>query len=102
MKKTILIDFDGVIHSYEKGWNGGKIYGKPVANSLKAVKKLIKEGYRVVVFTSRENLEEVEKWLKKNKFPKIEVTNKKIPSFAIIDDRAIRFTNWVDVLKYFV
>lgn len=31
-----------------------------------------------------------------------EVTSEKPPAIAYIDDRAIRFTNWEDVRKYFV
>lgn len=29
-KKTIVFDFDGVIHRYSKGWQNGSIYDKPV------------------------------------------------------------------------
>jgi len=30
------------------------------------------------------------------------ITNRKIPASIYIDDRGLRFTNWGDILKYFI
>ena len=105
MKKRILVDFDRVIHKYSKGWNGGDIYDGPVKGAIEAIKLLQFDGFEVVVFTSLSALGEarnieVRKWLKKHGV-EIQVTNTKLPAMAYIDDRAIRFTNWRDVLNYF-
>ena len=37
--KNIAIDFDGVIHNFDKGWYDGTCYGEPLPGSLEAIKK---------------------------------------------------------------
>ena len=99
--KTIAIDFDGVVHNMNKGWQDGKIYGELVDEVLESITELLKHGFIPIICTSREKLAPVRVWLKK-KGLNIEVTNKKIPCLAIIDDRAIRFTNWNDIKNLFI
>ena len=99
---NIAIDFDGVICKREgiptvRNWED-----KPMEGALETVNLLLKLGYNVWVFTSNPELEEVESWLERNGFPLLEVTNIKKPAHIYIDDRAIRFTNWNDIRKYFV
>jgi len=108
INKTIAIDFDGVIHKYSKGWLNGEIYDEPVEGAFPAIIELYKRGYDVIVFSTREP-EKIKKWFTKwyNKlFPsrvmiELKVTKEKPPAIAYIDDRAIRFTNWKDILNYF-
>ena len=38
--KNISIDFDGVIHDWNKGWHDGTCYGEPIEGALEAVKLL--------------------------------------------------------------
>jgi len=104
--KRLLVDFDRVIHLYSKGWQDGSIYDKPVPGAIKALKSLIKAGFEIIVFTTESSMgkqrhQEIKKWLKK-KGLNIQVTSTKLPAIAIIDDRAIRFTNWIDILHYFI
>lgn len=111
--KTVAIDFDGVIHSYSKGWYDGSVYDKPVDGTEEALLYLL-DNYSVFIFTSRD-VNQVLEWMNKN-FPGISVeiiqdetfwnkegvigiTNKKLPAVAYIDDRAIRFTNWNETLE---
>lgn len=61
--KTIAIDFDGVVHRYSKGWQDGSIYDDPIKGSLEAIKGLIKEGYGVFIFSTRNPIQ-IKKWLK--------------------------------------
>lgn len=110
-QKTIAIDFDGVIHKYSKGWQDGSIYDVPMEGAIEALERLLKRGYRVVIHTCRaetsEGMNQVLQWLlthaphlAKEEY-KISVTDKKPKAIAYVDDRAIRFTNWADVLNYF-
>jgi hypothetical protein len=99
--KTIAVDFDGVIHRYRDGWQGGEIYDDMMPGCFEAIGKLKDKGYRVVVFTSRKNLVPVRDWLENHFDYPLEVTNEKPPAIAYIDDRGIRFTNWTDILNYF-
>lgn len=84
----------------------GTIYDVPVPGAIDGIKRLQDAGYNVMVFTSvaptgskRNRL--IREWLKRHGL-KIKVTNRKYHAIAIIDDRAIRFTHWRDILNYFL
>ena len=117
-KKVLLIDFDGVIHQFKKGWNKGKILESPVENSKWALRTLVKAGYEVVIFCARLTKHDVvsdvkdqkarmENWFFIHGFKKgvhyHRMTNKKEGCLAQIDDRAIRFEgHWESIVKMFV
>ena len=49
-KKTVVFDFDGVIHSYTSGWQGiGNIPDPVVPGIQSAISTLRMEGYEVIV-----------------------------------------------------
>ncbi len=114
-QKAIAVDFDGVIHKYSEGWHDGSIYDSPVEGSKKQLKRLVDKGYKVIIFTTRVNPEmgdsvevenkKIEEWLTSNGFKQNihyhKITALKPKATAYIDDRAIRFTNWEDISKYF-
>lgn len=53
MKKTIILDFDGVINSYESGWCGAtNIPDPPIKGVDEAIQELRKD-FEVVVHSSR-------------------------------------------------
>lgn len=113
MTVTVAVDFDGVIHSYDKGWHDGTIYGPPNSGAIESLQALMAAGYAVFVFTSRE-VESVIPWLEGYGLPvaadgppypvfwdhadQILVTNRKLPAVAYVDDRALRFLDWTQTL----
>lgn len=114
MKKTLAIDFDGVIHKYSKGWNDGSVYDEPMPGAFEGIQRLQENGYSVFIHSTRPAPQIVE-WLSSHgvaatevpedtlfwNSPMIGVTNRKLPAIAYIDDRAVRFHNWTDVLNYY-
>lgn len=116
-RKPLSIDFDGVIHSYSRGWVSPDIYDPPMPGAHEALKKLLRD-YALHILTARDK-HSVIKWCRKQ-FPDLKfklvpkgaqywqvkdvigVTNTKIPAIAYIDDRGVRFDNWKNILNYFV
>ena len=116
-KPTICIDFDGVIHSYEKGWQGGTIYGAVVDGFFEWAQAAAQH-FELVVYSSRSKDDAMRvamaDWLheQQNKFltaslvagdePKFSATTFKIAhekpaAFLTIDDRAMTFNgDWYD------
>ena len=47
-KKTLVFDFDGVIHKGYEGWKDGSIYGKIDFSLLAYIKELMKDYYIVI------------------------------------------------------
>lgn len=101
--KRIMIDFDGTIHKYSKGWKDGTVYDEPISGAKQFIDQLKDDGFEVVVFTSRlsvsslgqevvnEQKEMIEMWLKKYGIEVDGVTAEKLPAVAYVDDRAITF-----------
>lgn len=105
VKKTICIDFDGVIHKYSKGYHDGTIYDPPSEGTWNALKELA-ENYKLVVLTARartpEAIEEIGNYLKTYDLAQFvtNITNIKPAAAWYIDDKAIQFRgDWdLDVL----
>lgn len=116
---TLALDFDGVIHWYRHGWQGGKIYDQPMPGAREGVQACLDED-ATFVFTARENLGEVAQWIIDNlgiqaiadspvtsrhfwnKRGVLLVTNKKYPARAYLDDRAVTFAvrgGWAKALE---
>jgi len=110
--KNISIDFDGVIHYWNKGWYEGTCYGKPIKGALEAV-KLLSEKYRIIIFTAKckpdrplvngkTGKQLVLEWLKKYDLLDyiFEVTHEKPRAQIYIDDRGYHFTDWKNTLNH--
>lgn len=89
-KPTILIDLDGVLNEY-KG-NYSEDYIPDIKDGAQDFVKELAQCYKLYLFTTR-NPESAKKWLIENDMYKYfeDVTNSKIPSYIILDDRGICF-----------
>lgn len=96
-RPRLLVDFDGVLHGYSRGWDDGTAYDGPISGAREALADLVEEGYEVVVFSTRD-AEQIVEWLSRYDFPPYRVTNAKEPAVALIDDRAVRFIDWTQAL----
>lgn len=96
----IAIDFDGVICQHKTIPSEKEIDNlDPIYQSFEAIKWL-QNKHELYVLTNRNN-DEVVKWLDKNDFKNLLVTDRKLPDTKMyIDDRAVRFTNWQDICKF--
>lgn len=108
--RTILIDFDGVLHKHSKGYYDGTIYDLPIDNAKNAIDLLKRKGFEIVIFSARispstngkesalKQLNSMKDWLKKYDIYYDKITYEKIPADFYIDDNAIRFINWKKAL----
>ena len=89
-KKTILIDLDGVLNTYDGNFDEN--YIPPIKKgAFKFIKKLSAE-YKIKLFTTRNRMLASE-WIINNGLRNFidDITNVKEPSYLIIDDRCINF-----------
>lgn len=109
---NIAIDFDGVIHNFDKGYYDGTCYGEPIIGSLEALKKLSTK-YKIIVFTAKAKpnrplvngktgLELVRDWLDKYGVLDYvsEITSEKPRAILYIDDNGYRFDSWKNTLQF--
>ena len=117
-KKTIVFDFDGVIHSGYRGYGDGSIYGKIDLDLLDYIKKLMKNYY--IVISSNRPAEQIVKYMNDldygiefklfnkdmnenmywNDSDAIGVTNQKAVGWLYVDDRGFRYKNLEDLKKF--
>lgn len=117
-KKTIVFDFDGVIHKGYKGWRDGSIYGEIDNELLDYVKELM-EDYFIVISSNRpaeqivNRLNEERKDMKFEIFKKdmkdhmywnkdniVGVTNEKAVGILYVDDRGFRYKKLEDLKEF--
>lgn len=103
MKKTVVFDFDGVIHSYKSGWKGEDIIPDEPVNGIKeTIESIRQSGYEVVVVSTRcvsySGQKAIIDWLDKYGIVVDIVCKEKPPAICYIDDRAICFDGKSDEL----
>lgn len=107
-KPTICVDFDGVIHSYERGWQGGEIYGTVVPGFFEWVES-VRHQFRLMIYSSRSKDDDLRNkmsvWLvrhlvawqsehgqcEKTEEVIFEFAHEKPAAWLTIDDRAVTF-----------
>lgn len=104
-KPTICLDFDGVIHSYEKGWQDGSIYGDVTRGFFEWAERA-RESFTLVIYSSRSDsqagIDAMANWLGEKGRDWMRANGregemhfmfapKKPAAWLTIDDRCIRF-----------
>lgn len=98
---VVLLDFDGTLYP----WRPIMSEPDPLPGAAEAVRRLYDAGLRIVIFTSRlspkwlaeagynadNQLEHIERLLKRDGIPYHEITAEKQAAEFYVDDRAIRF-----------
>lgn len=102
MGKTIVFDFDGVIHKYSKGWQDGSIYDEPTPGVSAVIEKLHNKGYEIVVVSSRcstqAGIDAIASYLDRYQIKVDRICKEKPPALVYVDDRAICFDGNADNL----
>jgi len=114
-KKRAMIDLDGTIHKYSKGWQDGTIYDDPFNGAKETIDWLRKMQFEIIIFSTRaskENAEEmggdhlieinkIENYLKDHDIYFDKITAEKLGADFYIDDKAIWIENgdWNKVRK---
>lgn len=104
-KPKLCVDFDGVIHSYDRGWQDGEIYGTVVPGFFEWVKEAGKL-FEIVIYSARsktpEGVSAMADWLdaqllawqafgNQGSTVLFAMVHEKPAAFLTIDDRAVRF-----------
>lgn len=87
------VDLDGTL-AHDTGWKGRDHIGAPIPEMLERVKRMLRSGVRVKIFTARATdprcIPPIRAWLMTHGLPELEITNAKdFDCVEFYDDRAI-------------
>ena len=97
-RRTLAVDFDGVIADYD-GWKGVGVLGSPRQDVVEAMRTLHREGWKIVIHTTRGE-SEIGEYLQKHGIPCDEINRNsdyrtqgsKPVADVYWDDRALRYS----------
>ena len=94
----IIIDIDGTICTEEKTYS--RSLAKPLRDAVSSVNALYDKGHTIIFYTARTwmEFEMTTDWLNKNGFKYHQLVMGKPIGDIWIDDRALPFTNWEEVV----
>lgn len=111
-KKTIAVDLDGVIARYDGKWRGNETFGMPQESVIGGLRVLREMGFKLIVYTTRTNplvpghnkdaqslSRLVKEYLDLFCIPYDAIALGKPLAAYYIDDRAIRFHDWPQVVR---
>lgn len=108
MSKTILVDFDGVIHSYTSGWQGiTKIPDPPVSGAIEWLNEMTKK-FNIAIYSSRSSetggIQAMKDWLLKHGLAPEALQDLNFPetkpaAWLTIDDRCLCFEGTFPSIK---
>ena len=103
--RKILVDFDGVVHGYESGWQGVENIPDPPVPGVKEAIAKIREEHQVYILSTRGvediGVAAIQKYLDLHGIEVDGIAKEKISASLLIDDRALRFNgDWNEVLEF--
>ncbi len=105
--RRAMIDLDKTIHKYSQGYKDGTVYDEPYIGAKEVIDYLRRNGYEIVIFTTRaskenakelggdhkDQINQVADWLDKNGIYYDRITAEKLAADFYIDDKAIHIPN---------
>ena len=105
-RPTLVLDFDGVLHSYTSGWQGAEVVGDPPVPGAIEFLRDASEHFTIAIYSSRRHQAggrlAMKEWLSRHTFARfgtdapwfsqIEWPDHKPSAMVTIDDRALTFT----------
>lgn len=102
-KRTLAIDFDGVMNLYT-GWKGEDELYQPRSGLADFLNTLRRDEWTIIIYSTRDP-EKIKEWLKAHKYEFLidGISNKKPMATCYLDDRAVNFNgDWTDALAKLV